>query len=142
MKLVYGDFWEYPADWRCITTNGTVTKAGENVMGGGVALEAKQRYPELPAELGQAIKEVGIGVANLSHNVIAFPVKTHVWQKASLSLIEQSMRDLSERADMFPDDIFVLNRPGIGLGGLAWEDVEPLLTSLPDNVHIITWGAA
>ncbi len=41
----FGDIWEIPGDARVITTNGVVRKDGACVMGRGVALQAKMRYP-------------------------------------------------------------------------------------------------
>jgi len=43
MKEVIGNIWNYynKGNWIVITTNGTIKKNGEAVMGRGVALEAK-----------------------------------------------------------------------------------------------------
>lgn len=52
MKEAQGDLWTLPAEFRCITTNGIWSKnTGEAVMGAGVALDAKRRYPDLPRRL-------------------------------------------------------------------------------------------
>ena len=45
MKEVTGNIWDYPADIVCITTNGSTTRNGSAVMGKGIALQAKERYP-------------------------------------------------------------------------------------------------
>lgn len=147
MKVVYGDIWQYPADVVCVTTNGSVKKNGEAVMGRGVAAQAKERWPWLPRALGYRISQspymgpvlerfTDLGCLH-PHMLVAFPVK-HTWRdRASLPLIRQSARLLGEMAKQHSDWRFVLPRPGCGNGGQAWQDVEPLLLYLPDNVHVI-----
>lgn len=61
MIEVKGNLWDIPADWRGITTNGTINKAGEIVMGKGCALEAKRRYPGLPRAIASYVSTWGIG---------------------------------------------------------------------------------
>lgn len=145
MIEVTGNLWEYPADWRVITTNGTVKKNGECVMGRGCAYEAKQRYKELPKALGKHLKLNGniIAVAP-EHKLITFPVKHDWYDKADLELITKSVRMLNKLAtnDKYKNDTFVMPRPGCGNGQLQWEDVRPLLMDLPDNVKVITFANA
>lgn len=54
------DIWAYwgVADALCITTNGCVVK-GECVMGRGIALQAKQRFPGIALHLGRCIQAEG-----------------------------------------------------------------------------------
>lgn len=62
MQLVKGNVFEQlDLDYVCITTNSILNKNGELVMGAGVALEAKQRFPELPKVYGSKIKKDGVG---------------------------------------------------------------------------------
>lgn len=59
MKEVKGDIWKVAAenhDWIVIPTNGFVKVNGKAVMGRGLAYQAMEKYPELPAELGGRIK--------------------------------------------------------------------------------------
>lgn len=144
MLEVIGNLWTYPADVRVITTNGTVKKNGECVMGRGCALEAKKKYPTLPKLLGQVI--VGIGnepfwfpLASADAPLVTFPVKHNWHERADIELIKSSaekianMRALEERT-------IVLPRPGCGNGGLRWEDVKPVLEPiLDDRFHVITF---
>lgn len=98
MKEVIGNLWDYHQDghWVVISTNGVVDRAGANVMGRGVALQAKKRFPSLPVELGTRIKEAGNTVHLLSeYQVITFPVKHHWRQSADLVLIEESAQELA-----------------------------------------------
>lgn len=128
MIEVTGNLWTYPAgDARVITTNGTVKKNGECVMGRGCALEAKQHWPELPKALGNLIKERGNIVSHIPtyvgiNNLWAFPVK-HNWnEKADIDLIKRSALQLVEIMDDLGAGfrVIVLPRPGCGNGGLRW----------------------
>lgn len=54
MKETTGNIWKYHERgcWIVITTNGDVKQDGSNVMGRGIALQAKKQYPLLPFTLG------------------------------------------------------------------------------------------
>jgi hypothetical protein len=150
MKEVTGNLWTYPADVRVITTNGTVKKNGECVMGRGCAAEAKRAIPGIALALGRKIQNLGNRVfflGNLSLDPIvhlySFPVKHNWYEKADIALIEQSayelMKELSDGYDD-PEVTIVLPRPGCGNGGLKWEDVRPVLEPiLDDRFHVITF---
>lgn len=162
MNEARGDLWEYPADYRCITTNGYVKTNGEAVMGRGCALEAAQKWPALPEVLGEMIKaggnhvyELGFATAHdevrsIRHawNVLSFPVKHHWREKADLDLIRRSANELDAflTQQMLWDDIaddftVVLPRPGCGNGQLDWEDVRPILNPiLDDRFTVITFA--
>ncbi len=155
MKEVTGNLWTYPADVRVITTNGTVKKNGECVMGRGCALEAKKKW-DIAGVLGNAIKEYGNVVVNLSSlynanrkwpesfQLYTFPVK-HAWyQKADIELIKSSAEELVDLiSDASGDDQdlkVVLPRPGCGNGGLDWNEVKPILEPIfDDRFHVITF---
>lgn len=151
MIEVVGDLWDYPADWRCITTNGFVKKNGECVMGRGCAYEATQRYHGLAKRLGQDILQDGNYLRVYRDlELIAFPVKHHWYEKADPELIQRSAQELGVFVKDILDEYdyilgiddapptFLLPRPGCGNGGLKWEEVKPLLIDLPDNVKVIT----
>jgi len=57
MIEAFGNIWDHIDEYDAIviTTNGFVKNNGEAVMGRGIALEAKERYPELPRWLGTAL---------------------------------------------------------------------------------------
>jgi hypothetical protein len=160
MKEVKGNLWNYPADARVITTNGTIKKNGECVMGRGCALEATKCCSSwnLKAHLGKLISEKGNHVHFLYDegqqdmvSVYSFPVKHNWYEKADLALIERSAKELLAIADeSYPKDqgylvsdttsVIVLPRPGCGNGGLKWEDVKPVLEPiLDDRFHVITF---
>lgn len=147
MIEVTGNLWMYPADVRVITTNGTIKKNGECVMGRGCAAEAKQMFPWLPKMLGDDIKARGnrphhFKPSDYREDIWTFPVKHNWMEKADLELIRASAQYL---ANIFshPEEsetIVVLPRPGCGNGQLKWEDVKPILAPiLDDRFHVITF---
>lgn len=152
MKEVYGDVWEYPVRYICITTNGDVRKNGAAVMGRGVALQAKQRFHGLDFRVGAVLSISGNRMFTFyvdwdrrtsegkPIHIVTFPVKHHWYENADPILIEKSAQALKLFALSCPSDIFVLPRPGCDNGGLKWYQVKPILENvgLPDNIHVIT----
>lgn len=138
MREVRGNLWTYPADWRCITTNGFVKTSGHAVMGRGCALEATMKYPSLSGQLGILINNFGNRVHIFNrYNLFTFPVK-HDWKnKADIQLIERSAKELRDFADELKIKSIVVPRPGCGNGGLSWEEVKPVLEPYFDNRFII-----
>lgn len=152
MKEVGGYLWNYPADWYCVTTNGSLTHNGLAVMGAGVAKQARDRYPDLPKRLGKIVQgdQKAWGRPQLvafpkektgyDRNLIMFPTK-YEWtdEFSSLDLIKESALLLKHLANWRIFKTFALTRPGCGNGNLRWEqDVRPIIQSiLPDNVHVV-----
>jgi hypothetical protein len=147
MRESTGNLWTFGEDtgktiWRVITTNGFVKRNGCAVMGRGCAREAAQRYPGIDQTLGSLLREHGNQVLILGARIVSFPVKHNWWEDADPALIAQSALDLGDLARKFPDDLFVMPRPGCGNGRLSWTHVRPLLGDLPDNVVAITFEEA
>ena len=136
MKEVVGNIWDFHKQgyWIVITTNNTVKSNGEAVMGGGIALQAKQKFPRLPARVGRLLGEYG-NVPQPLHNfrLITFPVKYHWSEKANLDLIRNSCESLVEGMKLLDLDILYMVRPGCGNGGLDWKDVKPILEKYLDD---------
>lgn len=149
MIEVFGNLWEYKADVRVITTNGTVKRNGECVMGRGCALEAKQQNPKLAKLLGTLIRDEGnhvhrlddkFGGWDLAWEFYSFPVKHHWREVADVELIVRSAEELLCAVET-GDLVVVMPRPGCGNGGLRWEDVKPVIEPiLDDRFHVITFG--
>src|SRR3990167_6450372 len=121
MREANGNLWTYPADIRVITTNGTVKKNGECVMGRGCAAEAKQLFPGIALALGRLIQQHGNHVFLLRQHegaplLYSLPVKHQWMEKADPVLIEQSAHELVEQLHTdrpVPfDGVCVLPRPG------------------------------
>jgi O-acetyl-ADP-ribose deacetylase (regulator of RNase III) len=133
-----GDLWKYPAEYRAVTTNGVVGYGDELVMGAGVALQAKKRFPTLPGKLGKWVKQYGNrAFVCPNYRIISFPTKHH-WRNTSCSvLIAKSAREVAEIADKHNIQSVAMPRPGCGNGGLRWEDVRPLLADVLDDRFVV-----
>ena len=149
MKESTGNLWDAKPEFiKCITTNGVVKKNGELVMGAGVALQAKERYPQLPSLLGSYVKRSGNMVYYFKDlNIASFPTKNNWKDKSDIQLIIKSCIQLNMLLESLNEDNFnhfscyaVLSRPGCGKGGLDWEkEVKPVISKiLSDRVWVIT----
>ena len=142
MREMTGDIWtfaEWPHVFLLITTNGTIKGDGAAVMGRGVALQAKDRYPRIEFSLGAAIVAKRNRVSSIGGNLIAFPVKHNWWERADLELIKRSTEELKDIASVQLNAIFILPRPGCNNGKRDWEtEVKPIVSILPDNVWVIS----
>lgn len=145
MIEVEGDLWEYPAEVRAITTNGTVRNK-RAVMGIGCALEAKKKFPGIDEILGGLLTKHGnrafrivTGVPSVT--LLTFPTKHEVSsKKADPQLIADSCLQAFEMAGKFGWQNVVIPRPGCGAGGLDYEtEVKEIIsTLLDDRFKIIT----
>lgn len=143
MQEVRGNIWDYcdKGNWIVITTNGNVKANGKAVMGKGIALEAVQRFPELPLFLGGLLKDFGNRVHRLDQwHIITFPTKYNWWEKSSLKLIETSAQELQTYTGFgsgLSSQTIYMVRPGVGNGGLDWKDVKPTLEKYLDDRYVV-----
>lgn len=137
MIEVRQDLWTLDANTRCVTTNGTVTASGNNVMGGGCAREAAIRYPDAPRQLGEYIARWGNHVYILVPGLVAFPTKDEVYEPSTLERIRKSLDELVALTDIYEWRTVAIPRPGCGLGGLTWGEVLPLVQDLDDRFLIV-----
>ena len=142
IKEITGDIWDYHAQghWIVITTNGSVNRYGEAVMGRGVALQAKQKFPLLPAKLGKALREAD-NIPHMFHEyrILTLPVKRYWYEKASLLLIETSVKYFIQSVNnaFLPNVAIYMVRPGCGNGQLDWAEVKPILEKYLDDRFIV-----
>lgn len=142
MNTIIGDLWDYHAQGKIVvvTTNGTLTKKNLAVMGKGIALETAKRFPRLPKLLGERILAEGNRVHLFAaYRIITFPVKVDWRDPAKLTLIERSARELHDLLDTIPQEKPVyMPKPGCGVGGLSWKDVEPIIEkTLGDDYAVV-----
>lgn len=138
MKESTGNLWNYheAGFWIAITTNGVVKRDGSAVMGRGVALQARHRFPRLAYELGTQIQQSGNRVfAFPQYRLYTLPVKHQWWEKADVDLIIASCHQLAVLVP--PDQVVYLVRPGCGNGGLAWEAVRPAIADILDDRFVV-----
>ena len=154
MREMQVNLWEamhYPdTSAICITTNGTIKRNGEAVLGRGTALEAQRKWPGLPRALGNWLKTtVHTSTPHLfivpKHSfldqpvdLVCFPVKYQWHERASLELIAHSCRALQESCDLFGWSQVYLPRPGCGNGQRSWAEVFPIVETLDDRVIVVT----
>jgi hypothetical protein len=149
MKVLIGSFWDIGATFRCITTNGVVRKNGKAVMGKGIALEAvvrcKLMHPSIDVEalLGYKLSKHGNHVYMLEGTgLISFPTKYSWRDDSSISLIEQSCKELIVLVQplLAEDSIVVLPAPGCGNGHLDWRQVKCVIEQiLVDDRYIVVF---
>jgi O-acetyl-ADP-ribose deacetylase (regulator of RNase III) len=144
-KEAVGDMWEMPADTYCVTTNTELSVRHDNdhnpvahgIMGGGVALEAARRFPGIERNLGKLLvasyQEPLVTTIWENPRVVCFPTKIKVHLNSNLHLIGSSCRRLMYWATYNNAKNILLPRPGCGLGGLRWEDVEPICAEFLDE---------
>lgn len=134
----FGDFWTIQGDARCITTNGALRVSGYAIMGKGISLQAKQRYPKIEITLGRLIQRYGNHTFKLGNGLISFPTKWHWREDSDLELIKRSAQEL---VFLLKDDSakrILLTRPGCGNGNLNWSEVKSCINNiLIDNKFII-----
>lgn len=129
------------ADAICVTTNGVVKPNGALVMGAGIALEARTRFPKIQYELGERVLKLGniptIGWTEGKTSIVSFPTKDHYSMPSNMFLIEKSAKILREMADLLSWKDIALPRPGCGFGRLEWKNVRNILEPIFDDRFII-----
>lgn len=125
-----------------ITTNNIITK-GKLVMGAGVALEAKQKFPVLPYYLANEIEYSGrdyyfvttlVSFGDSEVEIGALQTKRHWRDKSSLTLVDNSIYCMQQFANNHPRLILDCVMPGIGFGGLSYDAVKIITDECPNNV--------
>lgn len=146
MQQCEGDIWKLAQNKvLCISTNGIINRAGALVMGKGIALEAKRRYPGIDYKAGQFVSKHGNNVCALgkwashefgSYEFVTFPVKTHWREAAKPELIKRSTEELEVVATQKGWQEIYIPHVGCANGGLLWKDVYPILNMLLDHRFI------
>jgi len=124
----------------CITTNGTVKRNDELVMGAGIALKAKILYPMLPILFGKHVRSNGNIPCLLKYKdkiIISFPTKDHYSFKSDISIIINSSIKLVNIADELKLSEIYLPRPGCSNGKLNWYFVKKNICNILDNRFIV-----
>lgn len=143
------------ADAICFTSNGIVKANGELVMGAGIAKQFRDRWELIAERFGALVQSYGnhvhflkfmdppSGADGINYRMIwiaSFPTKHHWKNSSDLKLIERSAYEIVEHLKIAPSiKTIYLPRPGVGLGGLNWEnEVRPTLEYILDDRFIIT----
>ena len=125
MNMIVNDLFKLWDEGKIIavTTNGCLRKTNAGVMGAGIALLARNKFPGIEEELGKQIRSVGNHVALIHDRVYSLPTKHH-WKDASpLDLVVRSICELNQLAGDIEEKIYI-PRPGCQNGRLNWLDVR------------------
>lgn len=130
MIEIQDDIWNYSNMGHIVvTTNGYVNAKGECTMGRGIALQAGQRFPQLPRHLGQRIEEDGNHLFEFKYgdvHLLTFPVKVMWSEPAKQWLIQRSCQELMNWLGS-RDALVFIPRAGCDNGKLNWEaQVRPI----------------
>ena len=142
MQYTKGDIWNNHSDgdFIVIPVNKTVNKNNEIVMGAGLALDAKIKFPLLPSILYSYYNKNTCQFVYLfpSYKIFTFLSKWDWYQPSFLPLIENSTRELANLVNFTYKDIERVFLPlvGCGKGGLKKEDVTPILEKYLDHKFI------
>lgn len=138
MREHLGDLFEMEdVDVRCILTNGSLTKAGLNIMGAGVAGAAARQHPWLPMYHGHLIAEHGVQVYLTPGRMLMFPTMETIESMATIERVGQSIEETEWLADIYGWKNIALPRPGAGLGGLVWDEIKDWIEGEIDDRFII-----
>jgi O-acetyl-ADP-ribose deacetylase (regulator of RNase III) len=120
----------------------TVNTAG--VMGKGIALQFKRRFPEMFTAYARdaAAGDIVLGRVHVwptgqltgPRYVINFPTKGHWRARSRLHDVERGLEDLARVVRDLGIVSLAIPPLGCGNGGLNWDDVEPLIRASFSNV--------
>lgn len=138
IKILRGNIWKLAEDldFLVVPTNIGWTRSGQNVMGAGIAKQARQEDPSLAEWYGAQCQQYGADTPVLSRGrLILFPTKPlnveSPWlswmAKASLARIEQSLLELRKFKRPDKRGKILIPLVGCGNGKLDEDDVMPLL---------------
>lgn len=160
MKEIKADLFETiyedGVDAICITTNGMYLTDGRAAMGGGCAGVCAKRWPETAFRLGKCLKNfltnVPFVIGALDEDgeylepslkmikerkfktlIFSFPTIDNLMDGAKIKLIENSAKELKVLVDRFGLKGVVVPRMGVGIGGLKWSDVKPVVEPYLDD---------
>ncbi|SFP39747.1 O-acetyl-ADP-ribose deacetylase (regulator of RNase III), contains Macro domain [Butyrivibrio proteoclasticus] len=142
IRYLEGDIFATPAQ----TIVNTVNTVG--VMGKGIALEFKKRYPSMFEKYKIACEKKKLKIGNLmlcyeaDHWALLFPTKEHWRNPSRLEYIEQGLMKFCNTYAEYGITSIAFPKLGCGNGELNWDVVKPLmekyLKTLPIDVYIYT----
>ena len=140
LKYVRGDIFNSPAQ---VLVN-TVNTVG--VMGKGIALSFKKKYPEMFTIYRKACDKHQLVIGKLmlwygpDHWILNFPTKEHWRNPSKMEYIEKGLMAFQRRYADYNITSIAFPKLGCGNGELDWEQVKPLmekyLKELPIDIYI------
>lgn len=106
----------------------------DGVMGKGIALAAKNQYPEMYEKYRSLCENGLLDVGKLwiwrgspDHNILCFPTKKHWRNKSQIEWIEQGLIKFTKIYQQKRVGSTAFTKLGCGNGGLRWQDVGPIM---------------
>ena len=140
IHYVSGNMFDSPAQ----TLVNPVNTVG--VMGKGLALEFKNRYPKMFEEYKKQCRDGWLYVGSFmlwrakDHFVLNFPTMKHWKDPSSLIYVEAGLLSFVNEYESYGVSSIAFPRLGCGNGGLDWKTVKPVmeryLQELPIDVYI------
>lgn len=143
LEFMQGDMFEAPVDIRVNTVNCV------GVMGAGVALAFKQRYPEMFKDYQSACKDGRVRPGRMyvwksleGDWIINFPTKRNWRDPSRYEDIEAGLDDLRAYLEGVGSVSVALPALGCGHGGLDWERVSAMIRDKLDGLdtHILVFA--
>jgi len=139
IRYEHGDLLAAPVEAVVNTVN------TRGVMGKGIALQVKQRWPEVDRAYRAASKrgDVALGHMHVVERgglgdgprfVINFPTKDHWRSRSKLPDIEAGLTELRALIEKLAITSIAVPPLGCGNGGLNWDDVRPLIEKALDDL--------
>lgn len=139
IKYVKGDIFQ--ANTQVIVN--TVNCKG--VMGKGIALEFRRRYPKMYEVYKKECDEgkLTIGAPSLykvdeDHWILNFPTKNHWRYPSKLEYIEEGLKTFISKYKEWGIKSIAFPKLGCQHGGLKWSDVKPLMEHYLGNLPKLT----
>lgn len=124
------DMFSFPSNYVLVNTVNCI-----GIMGKGIALEFKKRFPQMfkDYQLACKNKEVQIGKCWLwknedlfnQINIVCYPTKLHWKDSSKYEYIEKALPLFLELTKKF--EYVVIPRLGCGCGGLDWNKVKNII---------------
>lgn len=140
LTYVEGDLFSSPAQ---VIVN-TVNTVG--VMGKGIALEFKKRYPDMFENYKKVCDKHNLQTGKLmlwygkDHWILLFPTKEHWRNPSKMEYIEKGLMAFTRKYASYNITSIAFPKLGCGNGELNWNEVRPLmekyLANLPIDVYI------
>lgn len=140
ITYIKGDLFNSPAQ---VLVN-TVNTVG--VMGKGIALEFKKRYPEMFNLYQSKCDDKSFDMGKLllwkkeEKWILLFPTKRHWRSPSKITDIEQGLKKFAQSYDKLGIESIAFPKLGCGNGGLDWKEVklimEKYLSNLPIHIYI------
>ena len=140
LTYLRGDLLSSPAQVQVNTVN-TV-----GVMGKGIALQFKNKYPQMFAAYQKACEKQQLDIGRLylwkspEKWVLMFPTKRHWRNPSKIEYVESGLKEFVDSYERLGVDSIAFPRLGCGNGGLEWSVVKPImekyLSPLPINIYI------